>query len=186
MQLSGEALAVGVVLLERRRSVAGLCQQRYAGVQRLVLQRLQLRPAYGSREGGRWIAGAQPRLHDLAEGAPCESGEVRSSSRSPIVELRRPRQRELVEEWAPVKLDNLFPLLLLRRRFKLSGVEGAAFAGGVHRIPRHLHALLVQVAAQRVERLREGVASPLLAPLGPEEGEEAITVYGTFQRQVDE
>ncbi len=121
----------------------------------LVFQRLQCHPAGGGVQRRCHVAGVQPRLHHFTEGAAGESGEARAGSGGPLVELRRPRQRELVEERPSVELDDLFPPLLLRRGLELSGVKGAALAGGVQRIPGHPNALFVQVAPQGVERLRE-------------------------------
>src|SRR5436189_929065 len=117
----------------------------------------------GGREG---FAGAAEAL-----------GEACALAVRPALELRRAREEETIEKRTVVQRDRPLQLALCEGRFELLDVGRhdlrvqSELAGSEEQLLR------VEVAAQRVQRLRQKMSRLLLTAFGPEAGEQLVAAH---------
>src|SRR2546422_4449618 len=117
----------------------------------------------GGREG---FAGAAEAL-----------GEACALGIRPALELRRTRQEETIEKRTVVQRDRPLQLALREGRFELLDVGRHDLRVQPELVGSEEQLLRVEVAAQRVQRLRQEMSRLLLTAFGPEAGEQLVAAH---------
>src|SRR2546426_5338952 len=123
----------------------------------------------GGREG---FAGAAEAL-----------GEACALGIRPALELRRTRQEETIEKRTLVQRDRPLQLALREGRFELLDVGRHDLRVQPELVGSEEQLLRVEVAAQRVQRLRQEMSRLLLTAFGPEAGEQLVAAHTESRRR---